>query len=86
MKLLDLEKVKFIEAKEEFKQRLHHSGFKGNLYSDQNYFANRKAYFGESYNSAIEKRNLENVHLVVFVHGLEGELTVLLILCCFRYM
>ncbi|CAD5208281.1 unnamed protein product [Bursaphelenchus xylophilus] len=72
MRLIDRERVHFMEAKECFKQRLHHFGFTGNLYSDQNYFTDRKAYFSDNFSQAIERRSFENLHLIVLVHGLEG--------------
>ncbi|CAD5205383.1 unnamed protein product [Bursaphelenchus okinawaensis] len=72
MRLLDKERIYFMEAKECFKQRLHHFGFSGNLYSDQNYFTDHKAYFSDNFSKAVEQRSFENLHLVVLVHGLEG--------------
>lgn len=41
------------------------------MYSDSQFF-NWRPYFSTVFSEAIEKRNIENVHLVVFVHGLEG--------------
>lgn len=43
------------------------------MYSESKFF-HWRPYFSNTFNEAIEKRNIENVHLVVFVHGLEGKL------------
>lgn len=69
--LLDQDIVKFAEQKEALKQRLRSIGYKGLMYSDSKFF-DWKPYFSTVFSEAIEKRNIESVHLVVLVHGLEG--------------
>jgi hypothetical protein len=71
IKLLDQDRVVFVQQKEALKQRLQTIGYRGLMYSDSKFF-NWRPYFSNTFNEAIEKRNIENVHLVVFVHGLEG--------------
>ncbi|KAI6179649.1 DUF676 domain-containing protein [Aphelenchoides besseyi] len=66
------DRVIFVEQKELLKQRLSAAGYRGYFYSDQASFINRRPYFSTVFNQAIERRNLGRVHLVVFVHGLEG--------------
>lgn len=72
MRLLDQDRVIFAEQKEILKQRLNSIGYKGLMYSELSTFPNWKPYFSTSFMQAIERRNIEFVHLVVFVHGLEG--------------
>ncbi|KAI6182133.1 DUF676 domain-containing protein [Aphelenchoides bicaudatus] len=71
IKLLDHDRVIFAQQKELMKQKLQTIGYRGLLYSDSKFF-NWRPYFSNIFNEAIEKRNIQNVHLVIFVHGLEG--------------
>ncbi|KAI6223626.1 DUF676 domain-containing protein [Aphelenchoides fujianensis] len=72
LRLVDQDRIVLVEQRELLKQRLAAAGYRGYFYSDQASFLNRRPYFSAAFNEAVERRICGKLHLVVFVHGLEG--------------
>ncbi|KAH7728549.1 hypothetical protein AAVH_03860 [Aphelenchoides avenae] len=72
LQAIDQKLLCYIQAKEVFKERLYNVGFRGYVYSDLARVSGRRPLFSKATASAVDARGSSKLHLIVFVHGLEG--------------